>query len=517
MPQGATRGTLSAVELELEPAPPEPPPPPRRDVRADRAAHRRAERARRRTDAERRTASWRRFVPPMSRSFAISLGVHAAVFALLAILTLLRPAPVREDEVVVTIDLRSWVESADPEAVPGGTAPVAEAPQDADRGADLDAPGRLFDAEMESASIGAASADAGAMLLGRTAGREQLLQAGGGDGATEGAVRLALEWLARHQAADGTWDAASFSNRCRAARCSGPGDAPYVDGTTALALLPFLGAGHTHREGEWKDVVRRGLEALVARQRADGSFGSGPKRGYATAIGALALADAYGMTSSPALREPAQRAATLLVRTQSRNGGWRYEPGDGENDSSVTGWCVLALVSASHAGLDVPQGTLDAARSWYASVTDSSTGDVGYLARGGGSAALVGTGAFARVMLGTDPAARELESSWSRLETRLPRPPRGSNDVAEEYGVADPMHWYAGSLATFQRGGDTWRTWNAVLREALLRTQVRDATDERGSWAPFGATGRHGGRVVVTALCATSLEVYYRYPRAARR
>ena len=48
-------------------------------------------------------------------------------------------------------------------------------------------------------TVGAGAAPAGSAFLGRTGGHERLLEAGGGDAATEGAVRMALAWLARHQ------------------------------------------------------------------------------------------------------------------------------------------------------------------------------------------------------------------------------------------------------------------------------------------------------------------------------
>jgi hypothetical protein len=503
-----TPANLRSVPLELEPAPPEPPSAPRPDVRAHRIGARRA----RTVEAVRRV---RGRVPSLVRSACASAAAHVVLFGLLRALWQL--APRTEDaESVIRVSLTPYVEAADPEAQAGGRSPRAEAPQGETAAAKAETPGLLLDDDEPSPTIGAGTAPGGSAFLGRLGGKERLLESGGGDGVTEGALRLALAWLARHQAEDGTWNAATFGTRCEGARCEGAGEAEYVDAVTALALLPYLGAGHTHRDGPWKDTVRRGLRALVARQREDGSFGADGKRGYATAIATLAGAEAYGLTRSEPLREPAQRAVDHLVRTQSLAGGWRYAPGDGATDSSVTGWATVALCAARRAGLDVPDGTLGACRGWFAGVL-SPEGDVGYLGRGGGSAGLLGVGAFSDVLLGVDPAAPVLAPTFEMLERRLPRPPRGVDDNSQEYGVADPIHWYYGALAAFQRGGPTWNAWNARLRDTLLGTQVRDDTDARGSWPVMGATGRHGGRVVTTALCALCLEVYYRYPRATLR
>src|SRR6185295_4709153 len=57
----------------------------------------------------------------------------------------------------------------------------------------------------------------------RFGGRENLVARGGGGSGTEDAVRAALRWLARHQSADGSWGAASYSINCSSDQCSGSG------------------------------------------------------------------------------------------------------------------------------------------------------------------------------------------------------------------------------------------------------------------------------------------------------
>ena len=106
----------------------------------------------------------------------------------------------------------------------------------------------------------------GLALTGRQeGGKKALLAAYGGTETTEAAVREGLLWLKRNQHKDGSWS------------LSGPYDdgAPYNDNkvaATAMALLAFQGAGHTHREGEFKDVVARGWATLLKMQNADGFF-----------------------------------------------------------------------------------------------------------------------------------------------------------------------------------------------------------------------------------------------------
>jgi len=326
-------------------------------------------------------------------------------------------------------------------------------------------------------------------------------------------VRLALEWLARHQRGDGTWTASGFARGCAGPGCTGDGEDEYRTATTALALMPFLGAGHTWRGGPWKETVRRGVRALVDLQRPDGSFAPQHKRAYGDALATLALTEAYGMTRAASLRAPVERAVAAWVRTQSRAGGWRYEPGDGETDSSVTGWVALALACADKSGVAVPRETLRRCREWFEDKTDAQ-GQVGYRAGSSGPKALLGVGYFVPVLLGEAPDSPRLAPVIANVECTLPHWPADPAHPTPNFGADDPIHWYYGALAAFQRGGGTWHAWNGRMREVLLDHQERGGCPA-GSWPPCGSTGESGGRVVTTALCALTLEVYYRYPRLA--
>ena len=88
----------------------------------------------------------------------------------------------------------------------------------------------------------------------------------GGSAESEAAVERALLWIANHQADDGGWTFA-HDHVC-GGQCGNPGHfASSRNGATALALLPFHGAGQTHREGQHKDVVNRGIDYLLAHQQ----------------------------------------------------------------------------------------------------------------------------------------------------------------------------------------------------------------------------------------------------------
>src|SRR5262249_30869077 len=158
---------------------------------------------------------------------------------------------------------------------------------------------------------------------------------------------------------DGSWSLDHFD---RAGDCNGKcGHTGYHSDTaaTALALLPFLGAGHTHREGEYKDTVGKALEWLV-RQRDEefGWMGQGSGRMYAHGKAAIALCEAYALTRDSKLRGPAQQAIDFIVAAQHEEGGWRYSPGE-PGDMSVVGWQLMALRSAQLSDLRVPKEVIE--------------------------------------------------------------------------------------------------------------------------------------------------------------
>lgn len=149
---------------------------------------------------------------------------------------------------------------------------------------------------------------------------------GGGGADTEAAVDAALKWFAEHQMADGSW---SFKHsdcpKCQG-KCSHPGNYPDSFGATAMALLPFLGRGYTHKEGPYKSQVAAGLKVLAGQSLANQGqvFGAGGHSMYVQGLCGIVLSEAYAMSQDDQLRCGA-------VRPQLHHGG----PGPGRRRLAV--------------------------------------------------------------------------------------------------------------------------------------------------------------------------------------
>jgi len=373
----------------------------------------------------------------------------------------------------------------------------------------------------------------------RLGGKRNLVARGGGGMDTEDAVLAALKWLSRHQNADGSWKVRGFTNECnRIAKFQGdrctlnPGDADHDAGVTALSLLAFLGAGYSHLSKDtydgvcFGDVVRKGLQWVLVHQDSEGCIGSrnAHKYMYNHILCTLALSEAYGLTGSNLFKEQAQNAINFLIAAQNPGKGWRYSHKCGDNDSSVTGWAVMALRSAELSGLPLPKTAYDGARAWFDEVTDE-TGRAGYNFKGSGKVStpnlnedfehhetMTAIGMTARIFMDRNRGDARLAGGCDLL---LRDKPKWDGTFIDFY------YWYFGSFALFQFDGPQgpkWKSWNESVKDCLVRNQNAAASGCRaGSWEPVDRWSGMGGRVYATAINALTLEVYYRYPNVIGR
>lgn len=334
--------------------------------------------------------------------------------------------------------------------------------------------------------------------------REAVRKLGGND-ASEQAVERGLKWLAGHQFAAGNWSIHELN--CSDEGCTGHGSFQADTAATGLALLAFLGAGHSHRAGEYQPEVDRGIQWLLQNQKSNGDLYTDTSEFvwlYSHGMAAIALCEAYGMTRDPDLKEPAQRAVDFIVAAQHPEfGGWRYRP-QFESDTSVSGWQLMALKSGQMAGLNVPKTAYEGVSKWLDSVEDrSSPGRFSYHPSKPDTLAMTAEGLLMRQYLGAGRLDTSLTAGAGFLKQRLPR--------LEE---RDAYYWYYATQVMFHMQGDYWFQWNGAIRDLLVNSQEKGG-HVAGSWDPESPTrskwGNAGGRHYVTCLNLLMLEVYYRH------
>jgi hypothetical protein len=334
--------------------------------------------------------------------------------------------------------------------------------------------------------------------------RVEMVTKEGGTTLTEAAVARGLRWLANHQSADGSWSINRF-HQAGDCNCNGGGAFGGKAPGTALAMLPFLGAGQTHLAGRYQDTVSRGLRWMIQNQGEDGDLraGSNGNEGmYTHGQAAIVLCEAFAMTGDEELRIPAQKAVDFVLKAQYNDGGWRYtpEPRSQKGDTSVVGWQLMALQSARSANLTVPDEAWGMADLYMDTVQHRDGALYSYQARGGPTPVMTAEGLLCRMYLGWTKDRSGLVNGVEFLaKNHLP-----TNSNPNIY------YWYYGTQVMHHYGGPEWDEWNTHMRDILVQSQERSG-HAAGSWDPRGDHAGAGGRIYMTSLATCTLEVYYRH------
>jgi len=373
-------------------------------------------------------------------------------------------------------------------------------------------------------------ASRGGGLGGRTLeNRRAMALAGGGTEQSEAAVEAALAWLAEHQWPDGGWRFDLEKCPSCSGYCRNSGSHTSSTAATGLALLSFLGAGYTHQDGKYQDVVSRGLYYLKERMTITSHGGDlrdskaaleveVPAGGllnaanlaaaarrdnmYSHGIASLAITEAYAMTRDRELREPAEQAVKFIVSAQYEDGGWRYAPGfesPGPGDMTVSGWQIAVLKSAVLAGIDVPYEVWMKINDFLDSVQLAGGAQYLYLRgdRPTRRTAATPIGLLCRMIGGWPRDHRPLLQGTAKIGDLLPQ----RKDMYFNYYASQVLH---------HMSGPQWEKWNPKMREYLIATQAAEG-HETGSWYFTESHSEPGGRLYTTAMAAMTLEVYYRY------
>ena len=284
--------------------------------------------------------------------------------------------------------------------------------------------------------------------------------------ATQLAIDRGLAWLASRQHADGSFGSGTHYRQNVA--------------VTGLCGMAFLSAGHTPGRGKYGAHVQKAVDFILSRCQPSGyiieesSTSHGPMYGHGFAT--TFLAEVYGMTASPDVREKLERAVKLIISSQNEEGGWRYFPEPNEADISVTVCQMMALRAARNAGIFVPKNVVDDCVSYVRRCQNSDGGFRYMLIKQGPSdfprsaaalVALYNAGVYEDAALG-----RGLN-----YVTRFQPGEVFRHDLHYYYG-----HYYA-VQAMWHAGGRHWERWYPAVRDELVRRQL--AT---GAWPDIGST-----------------------------
>jgi hypothetical protein len=287
-------------------------------------------------------------------------------------------------------------------------------------------------------------------------------------------VKKGLAWLSRQVAADGTIS-------------GGGGDATAF---VALAGIAFLADGNMPNDGQYGQQVDRLLNYILKSTQESGlitanNYGS-PMYGHGFAT--LFLAEVYGMSPRPEVKEKLQLAVRLIVQSQNKEGGWRYQPAPQDADLSVTICQIMALRAARNAGIKVPKTTIDRALD-YVKKSQEPDGGFAYMLNSRGSTYPRGAAGVACLYYSGVYDGNEIKRGVKYLMARLPGKAGAENDNYY-YG-----NYYA-TQAMFMSGGDAWAAFWPAIRADLAKKQQAD-----GSWSG------DNGNVYATSMALIMLQV----------
>ena len=288
---------------------------------------------------------------------------------------------------------------------------------------------------------------------------------------TEQAIQRGLVFLNARKNRDGSLGTGQYSGNV---------------GITSLAAMAAMCAGHQPGRGAYGQLITDALRYVLSQANVGGQFpgyiyhqnsGHGPMYGHGFAT--LFLSEVYGMVHEKDLRrdvrEKLHLAVTLILKSQNRQGAWRYFPGSHDADLSVTVCQMMALRSARNAGILVPKSAVDRSTSYVKACQDIMEGWFRYQKQGSGGG---GPQGFARTAAGVCALnaagiykSPEVKAGLEFLLRNKPGNGFGRPDIHYFYG-----HYYA-VQAMWTAGGNYWQEWFPAIRDELLARQNPD-----GSW-----------------------------------
>lgn len=360
--------------------------------------------------------------------------------------------------------------------------------------------------------------------------------------AVDGASEKGLKWLVSVQGADGGWGQDGGKDGA-----SREGVALESQGNdvanTALVCLALMRAGHTPREGEYRDALVKGIGFILAHVEEAKAEGLEVTKRQGTQIqrklgpyidtflGTLVLSEVDGQMADAAgqkrVRAALDKCVAKVEKHQMKDGSWNY----GGGWAPVIGTSIAArgLYNAQSKGVQVngdnllrvdewTKGNFDAAKKSFKG--ENAAGVELYAAAQALEQASRPAVAAPQTALasGTAPAAppaarpekAALGLSFSEAETVKREATAKLADASfvggfGSMGGEEFVSYLNISDSLLRSGGKEWGDWNGKIKDRLVKLQNQD-----GTWA-----GHHciTGRVACTAASVMTLLAERTSPR----
>ena len=300
----------------------------------------------------------------------------------------------------------------------------------------------------------------------------------------ERAVSRGLDWLANTQSRIGHWSA---------------NEGRYPTAMTALAGTAMLAEGSTTTQGKYAANLRKAVDYLTSRSRANGLIGdprSDDRYTYGHGYSMLFLSQVLGEEEDVERRETLVEVLTKAVQftgeAQTEAGGWGYvsaKDGHGFDEGSTTITQVQGLRGCRNAGIPVPKEIIDKAVKYIRDCT-LPDGGVQYSSKGGGGRPAISAAAIACLFNAGEYDNQYVPKLLDYCRSNL------DNIQNESFGHWHYAHYYY-SQVCYREGQKPW----VEYRDKVFNKLVSEA-GPNGSW-----TQGYIGPVYTTAINLTILQL----------
>jgi hypothetical protein len=312
----------------------------------------------------------------------------------------------------------------------------------------------------------------------------------------EAAIDKGLKWMAKTQSSVGHWHAGGT----------------YPTAMTALAGTAFIASGSTATQGPYAKNIRKAVDFLLTKVRANGLIGDPMHQDnrytYGHGFSMLFLSQVLGEEEDEERRAELVEALTKAVdfscKAQAASGGWGYvsakdQPNFDEGSTTITQ--VQGLRACRNAGIVVPAEVIEKAKE-YIYGCKNPDGGISYSSRNRGSSRpAITAAALASLYNAGDYDSRHVPEMLEYCKKNLKDLSEGPNAFG---------HWHYTYLyysqVMYRQGEKEWAPFRDKLYNRIVSEQLAD-----GSWtgqvAPIYVTACN---LIMLQLDKAYLPIYQR-------